>query len=361
MIRIPLHAKVECTDGPVGHSTAVIVNPDTLQVTHFVVKEKASPQTERLVSVELVEETTPDLIRLNCTRDELAKLEEFIIRTFRRVTVPRYYGEMNPLYAPEIETLPVEEERVPFGEIAIHKGIKVHATDGEVGEADELLVDATSGQITHFVLREKKLWGDRGVIVPIGLVDHSDREGAHLEIDKQTVASMLAVPIASLQDITGVQLVIVTFPETGIAQEALDKMATKDRGDFLNAAVLVKDKDGQTSTEEVQDVGKRHGAVFGALTGGLIGMLAGPGGGIVGAITGAATARAAAKRIDMGFPDEYLKKLQEGLQPSSSALVVLVERERVAAVQESVAGFGGQFLQQELTEEIVEQLTTEGE
>jgi uncharacterized membrane protein len=172
---------------------------------------------------------------------------------------------------------------------------------------------------------------------------------------------MLAVPTRGLGDIADVELVIVTFSETDTAGEALDKLATKDGVRFLNAAVLVKDKDGKTSIEEVQDVGKQHGAVFGAITGGLIGMLAGPGGGIVGAVAGAATGRAAAKRMYMGFPDEYLKKLQDGLQPGSSALVVLAERERVADVAGSVAGFAGQFLQHALTEEILAQLTTEDE
>ena len=40
----------------------------------------------------------------------------------------------------------------------------------------------------------------------------------------------------------------------------------------------------------------------------------GPVGAVVGAAAGAATGRAAAKRIDMGLPNEYLKKLQEDLQ-----------------------------------------------
>ena len=75
---IPLNANVECTDGLSGRSTYVIVNPIAQQVTHFVVKEKKRPHTERLVSLDKIEETTPNLIRLRCTKNELAKMEPFI-------------------------------------------------------------------------------------------------------------------------------------------------------------------------------------------------------------------------------------------------------------------------------------------
>ena len=44
-----IDAVVRCTDGPGGHSTCVIVNPVTGQVTHLVVKEKHPPHAERRV------------------------------------------------------------------------------------------------------------------------------------------------------------------------------------------------------------------------------------------------------------------------------------------------------------------------
>jgi|GEM_PF-4607064 len=37
---IPINAKVECTDGPVGRSTNVVINPVTRKVTHIAVKGK---------------------------------------------------------------------------------------------------------------------------------------------------------------------------------------------------------------------------------------------------------------------------------------------------------------------------------
>ena len=98
---------------------------------------------------------------------------------------------------------------------------------------------------------------------------------------------------------------------------------------------------------------KGSGAVFGAITGGLVGLLGGPAGVIIGAAAGAATGRTAARRIDLGFPDEYLQKLQAGLQTDSSALVVLLEKEQTSKMAQAAASFGGQFMQQELTQDIL--------
>jgi uncharacterized membrane protein len=87
----------------------------------------------------------------------------------------------------------------------------------------------------------------------------------------------------------------------------------------------------------------------------LIGLLGGPVGAVIGAVAGAASGSAAARWLDMGFPDEYLKKVQASLQPGSSALLVLVEREQVEKVSQVLAKFEGELLRQELTGEMVSQ------
>lgn len=73
MIDIPLNAKVECVDGSYGESTCVIINPITKKVTHFVVQGTGLHSSkEHLVSIDQVVETTSATIRLACTKDELA-------------------------------------------------------------------------------------------------------------------------------------------------------------------------------------------------------------------------------------------------------------------------------------------------
>ena len=74
---VSVHADVECTDGLCGQSTYIIVDPVRKQVTHLVVKERTFPHVEYLVPLDLVVESTPDLIRLHCTRDELPMQDSF--------------------------------------------------------------------------------------------------------------------------------------------------------------------------------------------------------------------------------------------------------------------------------------------
>ena len=77
MKEVSIGAQVECTDGPAGQTTSLVVDPKSLMVTHYVVKEKESPHAERLVPAEQVLESSPELIRLACTSGEFSELEPF--------------------------------------------------------------------------------------------------------------------------------------------------------------------------------------------------------------------------------------------------------------------------------------------
>jgi hypothetical protein len=63
-----MDARVECADGPCGKSMAVIVDRETRTVTHIAIEDKSLPHApyQRLVPVDQVVETSPDLIRLRC-------------------------------------------------------------------------------------------------------------------------------------------------------------------------------------------------------------------------------------------------------------------------------------------------------
>jgi uncharacterized membrane protein len=365
MIDVPIKAAVECTDGPCGQSTTLIVNPVTETVTHVVVKEKVPPHTQRMVPLEQVIETTSESIKLGCTEAEFKQMESFTETQFVKTY---YYADQYgwdtmsawPYSIPQEVEMPMEVEQVPEGKLAIRRGTYVQATDGLIGQVDELLLDPT-GHITHLVLREGHLWGQKVLTLPISTVDHIEGDDVYLNVNKQTIESLPAIPVKQRYGLTNSELIILTLVDVATAKEAsatLKNLIKKEKASILNVAMLVKDEQGQTSLKELGDIGPKQGALFGAVTGGLIGLLAGPVGAVVGAAAGAATGRAAAKRIDMGLPNEYLKKLQEDLQPGSAAIVALVEQESVPQVAEALAGFGGQLVQQTLTDEVLARLAS---
>jgi sporulation protein YlmC with PRC-barrel domain len=203
---IPINVGVQCADGLCGRLTYVVINPITRRVTHLVVREAETPHTERMVPVALVAETTPNLVRMGCTRDELAKMEPFIeteyIRTKGSGVEPLPVGYVPgeyvlwPYVVPEqTEYVPVEHKRIPPGELAVRRGAHVEATDGRVGQVDEFLVDPTNGHITHLVLREGHLWGQKDVTIPVSQIQRIEENVVYLNLDKHSIEALPAIPI----------------------------------------------------------------------------------------------------------------------------------------------------------------------
>ena len=156
-----------------------------------------------------------------------------------------------------------------------------------------------------------------------------------------------------------VELIVAAFQDEEKADQALKnlkQLAKEDVIMLVNAAVMTKDDKGKVTLKETQDVDAKRGALFGAIAGGLIGLLGGPAGVIVGAAAGAATGGVAANKIDMGFPDDTLKELQETLTPGSSAILALIQHEWVDRVVEELDKFGASLFRQALKEEIAAQL-----
>lgn len=93
-MEIPVNADVVCADGPCGRSTYVIINPATWQVTHLMVKEKGFPMSNDWCRWSRWGEADPGHVRLQCTREELAAMDQFIEVEFLPGSVPFVsYGE----------------------------------------------------------------------------------------------------------------------------------------------------------------------------------------------------------------------------------------------------------------------------
>jgi sporulation protein YlmC with PRC-barrel domain len=201
-MEIPLSADVLCGGKSCGSSAAIVMNPVTDQVTHVVVKEKHAPHTQRLVPTRLIAETTPKHIELRCSPDELAKMDPLVETEFIKTEIP-YYGTDAVVYnwsfvVPETETklVSVQHERIPPGELTIHRGAPVSGTDGRLGKVDEFLVDPTDGHITHLVLREGHLWGQKDVSIPVSEIDRIHEDAVYLRLSKEEVGALPSIPIA---------------------------------------------------------------------------------------------------------------------------------------------------------------------
>ena len=195
---IPLNAKVSCSDGLFGRSTHVILMPTTGKITHLVVGTDVFPATEYLVAIDHVVESSPELIRLNCTQEALSKMPifdrvEFIPYDVAGLSAGSYLQW--PFLVPEIAPVRKEKEHIPANELVIKRGAGVQATDGPVGRVDEFLIDPDDDHITHLVLREGHLWGKKDVTIPVSQIDHYRNNTVYLKLDKHSIEGLPAVPI----------------------------------------------------------------------------------------------------------------------------------------------------------------------
>lgn len=202
MKNIPLKANVQCHDAPCGKSTNVIFDRDTHQVTHVVVEDKKLPNNPtRMVPVEKIESATHKQITLNCVREEVERMDPFIVTQMIQETGSGMaYAEGGDYTSQYVANNTgydaVQVEEIPQGEMALTPGAKVQTSDSHtVGKLDELLLDPQSGVITHVQMREGHLWGKRDVSIPVADVDFTDGDTIYLKIDKKAVEALPTVAV----------------------------------------------------------------------------------------------------------------------------------------------------------------------
>jgi len=219
----PGHAKFEigtrvaCSDGACGHLERVVLDPVARAVTHLVVQPGLRRSKGRLVPVNRVA-AIGTTIRLGCTKAAFDALEEaeetqFLSGTgaqlgcqadeiLQQPYFPPHAGSFGPWCAPSGMVTPrlrgrpdahtVRRDRVPLGEVEVRRGEHVHATDGSIGRVKGLLVDPRDHHVTHFLLDEGHLRGQKTVAIPIGAVT-SVSNGVRLDLTKAEVDGLPCV------------------------------------------------------------------------------------------------------------------------------------------------------------------------
>jgi hypothetical protein len=188
--------EASCTDGVCGVVIRVVVNPVVRAVTDLVIEPKHRVGLGRLVPLDLVE-ASGDEVTLRCTLAEFEALnlaEEthflpgdglFPGYTSSEVFALPYYG----LGVGNV-TPPITVDALPLGEVAIRRGEPVHATDGEIGHVQGLVIEPVHHHVTHFLLQEGHLWGRKEVAIPIAAVTGIEENTIRLNITKQNIEDL---------------------------------------------------------------------------------------------------------------------------------------------------------------------------
>jgi sporulation protein YlmC with PRC-barrel domain len=207
-VQFTIGAEASCEDGECGRVSRVVVDPVAQVVTHLVVEPEHRQGLGRLVPLDLVDATAGE-IRLRCTRAAFEKLDsaeetQFVPGTGgyavygpEQVLSWPYYGLGGagvPAEAMDNVSQTVTYDTIPLGEVAIRRGAHVHATDGDIGRVQGLVIDPASRHVTHILLQEGHLWGRKEVAIPIGAVAEAG-DGIQLKITKRQVQDLPPVNI----------------------------------------------------------------------------------------------------------------------------------------------------------------------
>ena len=205
-MELPIDVEVLCTDGVGGKSSAIVLNPETKEVTHVAVRTKGLLYDEYLVPLSLIAASTPERITLACTLAELAQLPPFERTVFIGLDGSELgTSDMDVALASSYAFVPGgeypgqafpptrQEEQLPAGELSIHPGADVEATDGHIGEFHEFVVSGEDNRITHLVLREGHLWGKKDVTIPLDQIDRIEEDVVYLKLDKAAVGRLPSV------------------------------------------------------------------------------------------------------------------------------------------------------------------------
>jgi len=209
---IPIGAKVVCSEGNFGKVSHILINPITQNISHIVVcDENLVSGDSRIVPFSDILETTPNMVRLRCSRDNVLKMADFIKAHFieneefdpelnnTNMMTPHMlaFGESEEYLlwpyltaAYESPYIRVEEEQIPPGEMAVRRGADVCVNGKAVGQVDEFVVDHDTGHITHLVMRKGHLWGRKDITLPIAVVEKMQEDYVELKIDKAAIAEL---------------------------------------------------------------------------------------------------------------------------------------------------------------------------
>ncbi|HWQ03804.1 MAG TPA: DUF1269 domain-containing protein [Longilinea sp.] len=380
MIDLPTKAEVHCSDGVAGHSTYVIFNPNDHRLTNLVVKSDRPPFDEYLVPVDQVEETTNDRIKLKCTRKELYEMGPFEFEQYIRTRVtenpdfPYFYPGIG-IKTQEVDTLiPVKTKNILPGEMSVRCSAQVEATDGPVGQVDELLINSNNMQVTHLVLLERQFLDHREITIPVSQIERVYDDTVYLKIDRQSVEQLPTTPVqrwpkdeheeATLEkgahfplrfssegytlDIHSKRrkmmdkMLVVVFDNEGKAYEAskaLQELQNEGSINLYAKAVIARDADGKVEVKEEGDMGP-VGTGVGLLTGSLIGLIGGP----VGLAIGAYAGTVGGMVYDManaGVGEDFLFEVEKSLLPGKTAVVAEVWEEWTMPVDTRMEALGG--------------------
>jgi uncharacterized protein YrrD len=189
-MNIEIGARVRTRDdADVGEVHRVVVDLERQEVASIVVLKGRLLSRDILVPLEHVERADEDGVSLKITTDELEQLPDF---SYNEILTPPPTWAFPLPYPGGAVYIPVSQrERLGRSQEDIKPGTKVWATDGALGEVDQIELDPQAGHLDAF-------WVSSGGMLPHDLrvpaewVESVDDDGVRVAASRDEVQSRLA-------------------------------------------------------------------------------------------------------------------------------------------------------------------------
>lgn len=212
-LELRVGAEVACSDGLAGSVKRLIIDPTTEKVTHLVVDSRPHFGYEVLVPESKVTSANLHFVQLSCSRVELKGMERFEQMRYlpadteevapppewREYLVPAAptptFGGTTTGGVPYLAVLPAQPvaevaEAIPEGEVEVGRHARVRTADDHVGHVEDIVVDPSTGRMTHFVMRTGHLWGQRAFDVPVSAIAEVRDDEVRLRLTREEVEAL---------------------------------------------------------------------------------------------------------------------------------------------------------------------------
>jgi sporulation protein YlmC with PRC-barrel domain len=215
-VQFTIGSNASCIDGECGVLTRVVIDPLTNEVTHLVIQPKHAGAESKLVALDLLDPSAGEQPHLKCSLAHFAALpaaeqtdfipgnsghpgytpDQAMSWPYYGIGMGRGFGGLSPGADSGAGISPQERtyESVPAGEIDIHRGDTVHATDADIGRVQGLVISMPDHQVSHILLQEGHLFGRKDVSIPISAVAGVGH-GINLNISKRQVQDLEPVAV----------------------------------------------------------------------------------------------------------------------------------------------------------------------
>ena len=133
--------------------------------------------------------------------------------------------------------------------------------------------------------------------------------------------------------------------------EMLESMHREGTISLVDAAMLTKNEKGKLEVEETAELTGREGATRGAIILGVVGLIYPPSL-IATVIAGGGIGALAGKLRDTGIKKDQMRDIAAKLDGDQAAVMALSESSSVLAIEQSLKGYEGELVTQELGPEL---------